>query len=718
MNKEVKKLILKNFRGFKGEYEFNLDADLILLSGKNGVGKSSIIYALDRMLNGYSKDGMLNKIQNILHTETNEGNILVQFDNDTRECSFNKKENSFTKSQDDKYSFLYELSSVFYQEYLEDVGAEDIIKIMAGDWLSIKITKYLNELNTKVIPELKQKYFPSIVNIEERRKEFFNKWKNLIEELKKHNNYQDIKQNFAFDNKGIPKHFEKQFINFAIYIKEKHNIPSEENLNQNSDFVEILKYLREVIEKTNKKEEKDNNQTTNSHNLLKYSGFSIINKDINPENIKNNELHILSKEKINELKNKVNKLIKQKDNLEKELEKLEKSLSVWEISGKNDFEEVLSDLAIYMSQLSKIKEENLYYPTKVLLWLGKVKDTIDTVYSDFVEWKEKTKKIRDAHKQKIEYIRNQIKILNDELEFNDFLIPNPDLLNKIKQKLQNEEIFIFQNDLLNEIVSDRDNLPIQIIWSQMINLLNEQIEKELKYKEEINVYENQKLNFNKKRKIIEDIEKIVKNEKNKNGILKSFMQELPDNYLNNLTHTLNNILRFFHFPEEFLDLTIKNIGTKKTPKYSIVSESGNKLNFSDLSTGQKSQIAIGWVIGLNYLLRDKIPHNVIMFDDITTSLDLSQLIPASILFRKMAYSNVNNRQVIISSHHEDLTNRFIDFLMPPPEKTMKIIYFEEWSFSDGPKYIEYLVKGKDLQEKDIKFFYTKKLNELKSYLGG
>lgn len=58
----IKTIKLDNFKGFRKIHEFDLDADLILITGKNGVGKTSLLEALDWSLN---------------HTEESAGNYLT-----------------------------------------------------------------------------------------------------------------------------------------------------------------------------------------------------------------------------------------------------------------------------------------------------------------------------------------------------------------------------------------------------------------------------------------------------------------------------------------------------------------------------------------------------------------------------------------------------------------------------------------------------------------
>ncbi|PCJ16878.1 MAG: recombinase RecF, partial [Gammaproteobacteria bacterium] len=97
--------------------------------------------------------------------------------------------------------------------------------------------------------------------------------------------------------------------------------------------------------------------------------------------------------------------------------------------------------------------------------------------------------------------------------------------------------------------------------------------------------------------------------------------------------------------------------------------------------------------------------NVIGFDDFTTSLDMNQLVPASVLLRKLAYAADDEpwkRQVFVTSHHEDLTNRMLDHLLPPPGSSMKVIEFEDWSPETGPQFKCYNVEMDEVSEDGLK----------------
>jgi len=75
-------------------------------------------------------------------------------------------------------------------------------------------------------------------------------------------------------------------------------------------------------------------------------------------------------------------------------------------------------------------------------------------------------------------------------------------------------------------------------------------------------------------------------------------------------------------------------------------------------------------------------------DDVTTAFDMAQLPRTAALIRQIAYATDDasaRRQVFIVSHHEDLTNRLLDFLIPPHGKKMRILNFVNWTRDKGPQ---------------------------------
>jgi DNA repair exonuclease SbcCD ATPase subunit len=148
--------------------------------------------------------------------------------------------------------------------------------------------------------------------------------------------------------------------------------------------------------------------------------------------------------------------------------------------------------------------------------------------------------------------------------------------------------------------------------------------------------------------------------------------------------TMKNILSMFHLhPKYISEIRFKRKGTGNK---AIVVPALGDVDFGNLSTGEKTLFALAWTTVLNLSFHKQLGHNVMLFDDITTSLDLNQITPACVLFRKLAYTHEDQkrRQLFISSHHEDLTNRLIDNLIPPEGRSMKVLEIQDFTVDKGP----------------------------------
>ena len=106
-----------------------------------------------------------------------------------------------------------------------------------------------------------------------------------------------------------------------------------------------------------------------------------------------------------------------------------------------------------------------------------------------------------------------------------------------------------------------------------------------------------------------------------------------------------------------------------------------------LSTGQRAQDALAWLLGTNVLLQKWLPHRLLLLDDLSTALDLTNLAAECALLRKFVYGGRNQgrkRQVILASHHDQLTHQIYNLLLPPEGFTMREVQLADWSMEKGP----------------------------------
>lgn len=128
-------------------------------------------------------------------------------------------------------------------------------------------------------------------------------------------------------------------------------------------------------------------------------------------------------------------------------------------------------------------------------------------------------------------------------------------------------------------------------------------------------------------------------------------------------------------------------GGRRTTK--IVFNDGREL--VHLSSGQKAQTALALMVAQNQGAAEYLGHRILLLDDITTDYDLSNLSRQALLLRQLAYGDsrpdsLNRRQIFISSHHEDMTNQLLDMLAPPRHGRMRLVRFRGWSPERGPDF--------------------------------
>jgi energy-coupling factor transporter ATP-binding protein EcfA2 len=132
------------------------------------------------------------------------------------------------------------------------------------------------------------------------------------------------------------------------------------------------------------------------------------------------------------------------------------------------------------------------------------------------------------------------------------------------------------------------------------------------------------------------------------------------------------------------------------PHTEITTNSG--LRLEQLSTGQKAQMAVALVAAQAQLLRRsesvELPYHVLLLDDVSTAYDLANISREAILWRQLAYhSDPGQRwQLFITSHHEDLTNHLLDLLIPPDGARLVLLKFTGWSFEEGPTIEQYEIE--------------------------
>lgn len=97
-----------------------------------------------------------------------------------------------------------------------------------------------------------------------------------------------------------------------------------------------------------------------------------------------------------------------------------------------------------------------------------------------------------------------------------------------------------------------------------------------------------------------------------------------------------------------------------------------------LSRSQLISVSFALAIAAN-LGQEQPPIGFICLDDIADALDVDNLAAEATLLRRLAYSHDAHarRQLIITSHNRELTDRLVPLLLPPPGRKMRIVEVTE-----------------------------------------
>jgi DNA repair exonuclease SbcCD ATPase subunit len=166
---------------------------------------------------------------------------------------------------------------------------------------------------------------------------------------------------------------------------------------------------------------------------------------------------------------------------------------------------------------------------------------------------------------------------------------------------------------------------------------------------------------------------------------------VPADLITAFSNAITNAASNFRPVRGILPVRLHESRDRGKSRWIIGSSDGRSLNC--FSTGQKAQLAISITLALNASVRSTVWFDVMAFDDFTTALDMNQIPGLSGLLRQLAYgsgmvlgtdASSTRRQLFIVSHHEEMTNRLLDFLLPPAGRSMRILNFVGWDPDHGP----------------------------------
>lgn len=689
----IQSIELENFKGYRrsGEgvsktLDMTVDgqpADLILVTGKNGVGKTSLLEAMDWVLN---------------QSDVGAGGFLTA-DKSQGAVSINGRRLELQGKTKTDHKKLTTVASFFYQENIVELACNEIIQLL--------------EPENKPGEEIKRGLKSLQIRLES--------WQRKLNSLKYRKNYEEERKLLAGRVNElvakIPQEFplRKELVDSTLTLK---------NGNLQNQWASQIRNLSNSIGGLSNLSEPVGSQLSDQlnhigHSLLEYKGrpIDISEKGIEPPAFTNaflstvqslpadlpikrwskgtalvpsgleNSLIVgfdgdIYREAVDELEKKRSEIAsdyQRLTNLQRQLRGDGRSLLGW----VNDFSENVNNwLRVWDAHPDGKRVSELKQGLQDQL--DGLSDLANLRYAEINGQIKRVTREGQAVADKLNQMRRSqgvAKDINAHSKQLSHLIDRPtftvegltDYVSDYLEKLKTPETTGFSASNGEAVIQELGK-----VFSDWSALETQKVEDEANSTDLVNIEQAEQM--------ISDALAICKQESSARSQLLSVVGVIPQVELEQLLSDMNLLLASFHFPEDFLPIVLENNGTEKSPKWSFATQSGVK--FDDLSTGQKSQLAICWTINLNLAMTKQLGHRVIGFDDFTTSLDMNQLIPAAVLLRKLAYADANDcwkRQVFVTSHHEDLTNRLLDFLLPPLGKSMKVIQFEDWSSESGPQ---------------------------------
>lgn len=690
----IQSIGLENFKGYRAsedggpkELDFTIagqPADLILVTGKNGVGKTSLLEAMDWVLN-QSNVGA----GGFITTEENKGAV-----------SINGKRFELNGKAKTDHKKLSTVASFFYQENIAGLACDEIIQLLEPENKpGEEIKRSLKALQAKLEDWQRQLHTLKYrKNYEEDRKALAGRVNELVAKLPHDLPFRQllVDSTLTLKNGNLQNKWDSQIRNLSSSIGSFSNLAEPIG----SQLPDQLSHI--------------------GHSLLEYRGRQVDFSD------KGNELPAFTKEFLSTIQSLPAELVIKKWSEDTILapSELENTLFVGSDTDiyadtVDELEKQRIELTNEYQRLNKLQAQLQGDENSILTWIDGFTDNVSSWLeawdehpdiSDVIDLKQglqvqlgklstlttaRSVEIRGKIEKVIERGQAVTASLN-QIKRSQVVVRDINAHSNQLSQFLNEPNFTVER--LTDYVSnylETIKTPVAegasvVAESDMIHQLGRvfthwsALECQ-KVEDEANATDLDGLE--QAEKMITDALAISKQESSARSQLLSVVEVIPQAELEQLLKNMNQLLASFHFPDDFLPIELQNYGSSKMPKWGFKTKSG--VQFDDLSTGQKSQLAICWTINLNLALSEQLGHRVIGFDDFTTSLDMNQLIPAAVLLRKLAYADANDswkRQVIVTSHHEDLTNRMLDFLLPPQGKLMKVIQFEDWLPKSGPKF--------------------------------
>lgn len=719
----VKSLWVESFRGIPSlERNLNTDADVVLITGPNGFGKTSIIDALCLLLTGYYYPERRPLVTTFKDKQKRDYALIkadVDFNNDEKDAG---KIKVIIKNEDGavpeitgfvwptgipgeimaRYGFYYQdLLDRLFDEGGADVTLRDFLVLPPKE---IRDAQKAIERASKTTLDKEKNLFvlqgvPSEEEIKSRRSQavkiFSEAWVKLSPiagSLGITFPQRSESWLFVIRSGNLRSGWQGELRNLANELLETLSIKDIELLSENTEPLYSLQRIEMLLQ----------NIRLSIASKLENKKKLLVLVNSFPENIVIPEEETLEQEEqeLNKYKGNIESLSKEF----KVLERLERHFQ--NPNGPGLLEALMAIKECGREWLNPPVDElkSLEPPSVILRWL---KHTLESFYVEekgldeyLAEWQEKIRvrrvQMREMISEKEKHYRtksNSFEIVKRIYGLATESVEIKFALAEVRQKngglITRDLLVAFLRDETSEknIFLDEPEKILDSVREAVLKWV--EVEKSERQREET-LRKTQ--GFDKAKASMDSVREALRSESQKRTSLIEKVLELPEREKDRFAQLINKVFISFRAVEGLLPFSLVQgrRGSGKTQMNTWNISTGDGRSFGSLSTGQKAQLGLSLLISLNFALGQLIPYKIIALDDTTTALDMAQLPRVAALLRQVAYGPSSNdlssrRQLFVVSHHEDLTHRLIDFLIPPEGRSMHILNIIDWSPEKGPK---------------------------------
>lgn len=467
----LKKIIINNFRAYQGRHEFDLDADLIVLFGPNGFGKTSFFDAIDFACTGgvtrldkrfgQKVDRLLNSLKH-LDSKIDDSSINVKASIENREIEFtrsvkNRTEVYIDSINNDRKNILMLLTGLSKDS--SDLRVENLINLFRATHIFGQDSQSLT-YGFKETSKLPEDTVSRMLALQDYI-EGINKLKKIFEELNKQ--IKEAEQEiFHLKGSSISKKTEIRKIKNTVKILE-----NPEKINMLGKTL-----IKKTINQLNIPFQTNNEVSVDTFRDLR----GIIELRINEINKNLDEIYWLEERlpEFLDLKNKLDNTIKKLASERELLLQLNNDYS----SKQKILEETENN---YNNMLLKEKsyfiiKENLEWLLQIQSVYKKIKESIESDNNNLQEAQkkliEKDNKIKKTESS-LNYFKENINIISDKIQSielneaklkdikNNLYIWEKSLDRKIEVEEHNHEINQYLNKIRNDILSIKHKLKLE-----------------------------------------------------------------------------------------------------------------------------------------------------------------------------------------------------------------------------------------------------------------